>query len=272
MPTLLSTQENKASVSFAIDDRIFLGEGLFETIRVFKGKPCYAALHWQRLQKAALYLDIPFEVSLELWLEQLDHCIKRNQLEADGIKVILSGGSATRGLLEKSNESHLVFDVFKYSINKQTLNLISAIWLRDSKNPVYQLKSVNYLEAIIARRHAQAAGADDALFFNGQHQATETTIANLFLIKDNQLFTPSLQSGVLAGIIRQRLLSLSREQGIDCFECELGKNKLVQADALFVCNALQGIRQVRSFEGHIFEINHPLITLLQELLAKDSYC
>src|SRR5690606_10040022 len=89
---------------FPLDDRIFLGEGLFETLRVAHGKPCYPKLHWQRLQNAASFLGIPFDLSFDTWLRKLVQCIKINAMPNGGIKVLLSSGSAPRGLLKKSKE------------------------------------------------------------------------------------------------------------------------------------------------------------------------
>lgn len=270
MPTLIFIQENEADFSFALDDRIFLGEGLFETIRIVEKKPCYPEAHWQRLKKAAAFLGLAFEVSFDLWLEKLKHCIRIKKLQEGGIKVILSGGRAPRGLVAQGSETYLLFNAFHYNRNSQPLELISAPWRRDAKNPIYQLKSLNYLEAIIARRGAEAAQADEVLFFNFQDQATETSVANFFIIKNDCLITPSCHSGVLAGIIRERLLVLCKQQGIDCSVRELPRENIMQADAAFTCNALQGIQPVRSFDGQMFNINHPLLSLLVQLLAEDK--
>ncbi|MDI9817871.1 MULTISPECIES: aminotransferase class IV [unclassified Legionella] len=269
MTELIFANENGRAPFFA-DDRIFLGEGLFETLRVIHGKPCYPQLHWQRLQQAAFSLGIPFTLSFESWLNNLLHCIKLAALQDGGIKVILGGGDAPRGLTERSQESCLIFNAFHYDNDSRALKLLGAPWLRDSQNPVYQIKSINYLEAIIARRYAEGMGADDVLFFNFARHATETSVANLFVIKDDQLHTPPLNSGLLAGIIRHRILALCQESGIVCKESELDRNELLQADAMFLCNALQGIRKVYSFENTLFATSHPLIILLQELLARDK--
>ncbi|MBA3535822.1 MAG: aminotransferase class IV [Tatlockia sp.] len=269
MTTAIFFHENESNLPFTIDDRVFLGEGLFETLQVIDAKPCYPEQHWQRLTKAAIYLAIPLNLSLELWIEKLNHFISKNNLRNAGIKVILAAGKAPRGLLERANDSHLVFTAFHYVKSTQPLRLISAAWQRDAKNPIYQFKSINYLEAIIARREAQAAGADDVLFFNSKNQATDTTVSNLFIIKNNCLFTPSLSSGVLPGIIRQRVMVLCNEQGIDCSEEVLVKDRLIQADAAFTSNALQGLRLIQSLDDHIF-INDVLVGFLQKLLINDQ--
>ncbi len=268
MPThILSIGKSAAFIS---SDRIFLGEGLFETIRVDQQRPCYSQRHWQRMRQGASSLGISFDLSSERWYEQLIHCIQVATINVRGIKVILSGGCAPRGLDVHAETSTLLFEAFTYPHHRHALRLVSAHWLRDAKNPIYQVKSVNYLESILARRQALACGADDALFFNLDRHATETTVANLFIIKNDQLFTPMLANGVLAGITRSRLLSLSASSGIICTETSIDSAMVGEADAVFVTNALQGIRSVKSFDGSGVSVHHPLVTLLQDLLATDE--
>ncbi|VEG90802.1 aminotransferase class IV [Legionella spiritensis] len=255
---------------FPGDDRILLGEGLFETLRVVEGKPCYPRHHWFRLMQSADMLGIDVDLPYCEWVIHLEHSLRKANLETGGVKVLLGAGSAPRGMLTKGEQPRLVLTPFSCAVNTKPIRLISAPWLRDAANPVYRHKSVNYLEAIMARRYAETAGADDALFFNRENTAMETTIANLFLISGDTLYTPSLSSGVLPGIIRGRILELGKEQGIACLETELTKNQLEQADALFLCNALQGIRAVQSWDGFTYNTSHPLAATVTELLSKDT--
>ena len=252
------------------DDRIFLGEGLFETIRIERQQPCYHKLHWQRMRSAAMLLGIPFELSSQSWYEQLLHCIQVHQVYDGGVKVILSGGCAPRGLDAHGEIASLIFQAFTYPHQRHALRLLSTPWFRDANNPIYKLKSVNYLESILARRHALACGADDALFFNQEHHATETTVANLFVVKHDRVITPMLEDGVLGGITRGRILSLCTNIGVQCEEASLDSQMLSEADAVFVTNALQGIRSVKSFNGNQIRIHHPLVTLLRHTLASDE--
>ncbi|KTD26486.1 4-amino-4-deoxychorismate lyase [Legionella micdadei] len=264
-------QEHDANLCFTADDRIFLGEGLFETLRVVKNKPCFPEAHWQRLKKSASFLGLTFDISFEVWFEKLNECIKLHAIQEGGIKAILSSGRAPRGLSARSKETTLILTAFPYTRSPQPLSLMSAPWQRDAKNPTFQLKSINYLEAIIALRYAQSAGFDDVLFFNFQNHATETTVANFFIIKNNQLITPPLHSGVLPGIIRERLLFLSKKQGIPCLELELRKDNLIEAEAAFTCNALQGIRPVRTFDNHAYTVKHPILETLSRFLMLEEY-
>lgn len=262
MRTRVLVEKGDVSPAFAKDDRIYLGEGLFETLRVTRSKPCFAPLHWQRLSHAAQELGIPFDLSLDDWQECLIAQIKRDNLYHGGIKAILSGGSAPRGLAEQGQVSQLMFQTFNYSIHKHPVRLVSVPWLRDGANPIYQLKSVNYLEAIIARRNVLGDGADDALFYNTLHHATETTCANLFLIKKNTLLTPPLKDGVLPGIIRSCLFSIALQRDISCLERSITKDMIEKADAMFITNSLQGIRFVLSLDHIVFDLTHPLLEQL----------
>jgi 4-amino-4-deoxychorismate lyase len=165
-------------------------------------------------------------------------------------------------LAEQGQVSQLMFQTFNYTIHSHPARLISSPWLRDQSNPVYQLKSVNYLEAIIARRKAMTQGADDMLFYNTYHHATETTCANLFLIKNNVLFTPPLTDGVLAGVTRSRVLSWALQQEISYRECSITRTMIEEADAVFVTNCLQGIRSVHSLDAIFYDLTHPFLAQL----------
>lgn len=255
---------------FAADDRIFLGEGLFETVRIHNQKPHYAQLHWQRMRDSASLLNIQFELSYDAWHAALEKCIQDAPIITGGVKVILSGGRAVRGLTTQGQTPCLLFSPFAYSATHEACRLVSASWLRDPNNPIYRLKSINYLESILARKQAVAAGADDALFFNVFNHATETTTANLFTIKNDHVFTPGLASGVLAGITRSRLLSLCAMAGVPCTEQALDKEATNSADAVFVTNALQGIRLVKSLDAVSIPACHPLVIFLQDLWRQDD--
>lgn len=255
------------SLPFATDDRIFLGEGLFETLKVEYGKPCCADMHWQRLVNSAQQLGITFELSYEHWLASLQQKLNQDNLIHGGIKAILSGGSAPRGLTARGMCGQLVLQTFKFEAQTHPVSLVRAPWLRDAANPIYQVKSINYLEAILARRHALAVGADDVLFFNLQQHATETTCANLFLVSQQSLFTSPSIDGVLPGITRSRIISFARQEKIECQEVSLTQAMLEDADALFITNAIQGIRMIRSFEGINFVENHPLVAHLSSFLS-----
>lgn len=267
---MILLSSSKPNAAFPSDDRIFLGEGLFETLRIWKGRLCYPDLHWQRLRQSAALLQIGMDLSYADWCQQLQACLQKTGIQDGGLKVLLSGGSAPRGLLQTGEQPRLLFETFPGVSDVKPLSLVTAPWLRDSANPIYALKSVNYLEAIMARRYAQKAGADDALFFNTAEQVTETTVANVFIIRDQTIYTPPLSSGILAGILRSRLIEQAPAWGIVCKQQPISKESLVEADVVLTTNVLQGLRPVKSWESSIYNCQHPLIKVLQDYLAGDA--
>ena len=112
------------------------------------------------------------------------------ELQNGGIKVILTRGRASRGLTAQGDSPNLLFQPFIFDRSLNPISLHTSSWRRDAKNPIYKVKSINYLEAILGRREALAAAADEILFFNLNFEVTETAIANMFIIKNNQVFTP----------------------------------------------------------------------------------
>ena len=222
-------QDAQDGFNLACNDRLFLGESLFETIKVQEAKPCFSELHWQRISNSAKSLGqsfIPFKDWQQLLLEK----IQQEQLIEGGIKAIWTGGEAPRTLIAQGQHNQLLLQCFSYELIRKPVRLIFAPWLRDLKNPIYQLKTINYLEAILARRKARQEGADDALFFNTQGQVTEATCANIFFIYQEKIITPSLKDGVLPGITRFRVLNHCQKLNIAYEETSINK-KLIQAAA-----------------------------------------
>lgn len=249
-----------------INDRIFLGEGLFETLKVDNFQPCFSELHWQRLNDSAHRLGISFTLSKKEWQQLLLNKIEQSQLDKGGIKAILTGGVASRGLLAQGTNNQLLIQSFSYLAQLTPLRLTSASWRRDANNPIYQLKTINYLEAIMARREAIRNGADDALFFNTRYQVTEATCANVFIIKDGCLITPPQSDGVLPGITRFRILNHCLRFAIPYTECSITAEMIFSAEAVFLTNSLQGIVYVSSVDKRQFVIKHPLVERLIALL------
>jgi 4-amino-4-deoxychorismate lyase len=247
------------TVSLDLRDRVFLGEGLFETLKIQNSKPCFSKLHWKRLYSSAHSLGLNFSLSADEWEKLLLERITKDRISEGGIKVILSGGVAPRGLTAPGKNNKLLFQTFTYSKISKPVSLVRASWLRDASNPIYQLKTINYLEAIIARQEAIRNKFDDALFFNLQNHAMETTCANLFIVNEDAIITPPLKDGVLPGITRYRVLELCSQLKIPHAEKSISQEMLQSAESVFTTNSLQSIVYISSFEGRIFSVNHPLV-------------
>lgn len=253
-----------------LEDRIFLGEGLFETIKVNGGKALFVPLHWERLSSSAQKLGLPLDMSYRQWHELIWEHLAAHEVQEGGIKCVISASSSQRGLTVSGQLSHIRIQHFEYLPIQEPVHLMTAAWKRDEHNPIYRLKSTNYLEAILAKRMALTLDKDDALFFNTQGHATETTIANIYIIHQDTVYTPKLEDGVLPGITRQRLKNLCARNAISFKESSLNSMQIQDADLVFTTNVLQGIRVVSSLDNASFNLEHPLLNTLKELLLSDE--
>lgn len=259
-----------SSIELSFDSRLFLGEGLFETMCFDQQGVWAIQRHWQRISSAASALNIPFSVSLTEWRKAIHQTVMGTTYSSGGIKAILVNGAAPRGLDNVAKGSELFIQAFKLPASSAPIHLISAPWVRDANNPVYQYKSINYLEAIQARRYAQKNGADDVLFRDLQGYAMETSTANLFMILNGALYTPEKSGAFLAGIARTLLLECADKINVSVVEKKITLEDCLQSEMLFISNILQFIRPVASLDGKQMATNHPLARKLQTAIDKFS--
>ncbi len=262
--------QNFKAFTLAANDRIFIGEGLFETIKVAQSIPLFSELHWHRMSLSAQDIGLDFVLSVEDWNCMLLKKIQEEGMLDGGIKVIFTGGKAARDLIAKGQDNQFLLHCFSFSQYLKPVHLIEAPWTRDANNPIYQVKTINYLEAIFARRIAKEKNADDVLFFNNQAYVTEASCANIFFIQDDKVLTPSLSDGVLAGITRSRILNHCQQLNIEYDELSITREIMDQAEAVFLCNSLQNIYSVCSIEQKKIPINHSIVNQLKTLLAEEE--
>lgn len=252
----------------ATGDRGFLlGDGLFETIKVVNGQPRFLAQHWQRLSQSSqlLAFTLPFSFSeLKVAVEQLIHT---EELQRAGLRLTLSVGCASRGLWpeDRSRQPFWILESFSLPscVVKPTRLMLSSIYSEPS-NPVNQLKSLSCLHRILVKKEAVEKGVDDALQQTAEGFLTETSCANFFIIKDEQLFTSKLEYGVLPGIMRAQIIKYCHKDKIVCHEATLTIAQLNNADAAFISNVLIGISKVTSMNDKVF-YHHHLLEKLQSV-------
>ena len=143
--------------------------------------------------------------------------------------------------------------------------IIARTTRRNEHSPLARIKSLNYLDSILARQEAAAAGADDAILLNTVGQVAEATAANLFVLHGQAWTTPPVAAGALPGITRARLL----ESGFAC-EADLTPERLLMADAAFLSSSL-GLRGLASLEGRVFR-KHGLCRKTSPCEAKSDRC
>ena len=247
------------------DDRGFtLGDGLFETLLSVDGRLRDADAHLDRMAAGCQVLGLP----------DLDRAGAERVLAAAGagagrwaVRLTLTAGSGGRGLDRPPGaEPLLVATAAPSPRPAEPARLISVQVRRNDRSPAARLKTLSYLDNVLARAEATGAGGDEALMLNTRDQIACAAAANLFWIRDGELFTPPLTCGALAGVTRAQVIAKAGLMGVTVRKVAVGREALDGAEALLISNSLMGLRTVASLDGRLFP-GHALAAALAEGIA-----
>lgn len=263
--------EEDAKVS--VFDRCFLyGDGVFETLRVYNGKPFLLDRHLGRLAHGlgGLYIRDPY--NFDQWYKSVGELITRNNAKESILRIQVSRGVGKRGYSSSGNYSPTAIislhDSPPPNDNDTQLDLITATGILADHDPLSTLKTSNKLVNIIALREAERAGAHDAILLNGKGFATETSASNIFSILGTKLITPPLSSGCLSGITRGYILELAAELGIETTQENLEYDQLKSCEGIFLTNSVRGIQNIGSLDGESIQQSNLTVQLQQAYLQK----
>lgn len=231
------------------DRGLLLGDGLFETLLAVDGDLPHLAAHLDRMAAGCAVLDLPFDRA------EAERRV-RDVAPGEGrfaVRLTLTAGSGGRGLDRPAVPLSRLFATAAPSAPVMTpATVIIATTRRNEGSPATRLKTLSYLDNVLARAEATAAGADEAVMLNNRGELACAGAANLFWIEDGRLFTPRLGCGVLAGITRARLMAREAVE-----EVAVGAEALDRAEAVFLTNSLIGVRPVSKLGERVFA-PHPL--------------
>jgi branched-chain amino acid aminotransferase len=246
----------------AFDRGFQLGDGVFETLRVRGGHPTELAEHAARLRRSADGLAIPLPPDIEATLARaIGELIEVEGLTGpDGdasVRVTVSRGSFFgRGLLPPDEHPAPTVVVQAWPVPQTPvshvevgLHLVASSVRRDPESPISALKTTSRADYVVARLEARAAGADDALFLTIDGYISEATSANLFVVRDGGLATPSLACAILPGTTRDWILRWAGAVGLRPEEGLLTIRQLVEADEAFLSSSVAGILPLTRFAG-----------------------
>ncbi|MDI4663627.1 aminotransferase class IV [Xanthobacter autotrophicus] len=233
--------EDEARIS-PFDRGFTLGDGLFETLRVRAGAVLRLNAHLARLTTGAGVLGLPLP-TLDL-AAALAATAEANGLAEGVLRLTLSRGTGPRGVLPPAEPTPtLVITAAALPAPAAPARLVIAQGTRrNERSPLAQVKSLNYLDNILARQEAARRGADDAVLLNTRERVAETSIANVFAVIGGDLVTPPLAEGVLPGIMRAAVLA----EGAG--ERPLTPEDLRTAEEIILTSAL-GLRSVAALDG-----------------------
>lgn len=245
------------------------GFGLFETMKPLEGGIVFFDEHWRRLTRSAGELGLSIPENQASAGQRLKACLEeQTPAPRSALKLCL---------IKDADDCRFVANLrppLSAVVATRTPGSITLSDVRKNEtSPLCRHKTMNYMENMLILQQAKADGFQDALMLNSKGYIAETTIANIFWIREDKLYTPSLDCGVLPGIIRQTVLESAASLGIAHEEGHYSSHDLVNADAVFLTNAIQGIRPVlfdpdRSRPATKKTATHPLLTRLQKELHR----
>lgn len=237
------------------------GKGVFTTIAFSEAGPVFWERHWARLVSDAGKLDIDISSHSEEAVKQsVLKAINESEWSAGRVRVTFVDGSPS-GLWAEEDEdaaASLIIVIGERRSVRRDCRLGVSPYLVNSTSPLAGIKSCNYLEPLMSHGEAKRRGFDEAIRLNERGEVTSACMANVFWLKGDRLFTPSLTTGCLAGTTRGYIL-----ENIECEEVEVGIEVLREAEEIFLTSAGIGVVQVAEFAGKSMKrCSHPISKLL----------
>ena len=235
---LLDRADAKISV---FDHGLLYGDGVFEGIRSYEGKVFRLEAHVRRLYDSALGIRLAIPMAPEDMAKAIVGTLEANHLKDSYIRVVVTRGEGTLGLDPNrcANPNVIIItdkiSLYPAELYENGLDIITAATMRNHPNAVNpRLKSLNYLNNILAKIEAIDAGTLEAVMLNHLGYVAECTGDNLFIVRDSCLFTPPIAAGILEGITRNEILDIARGRGIQVREENLTRQDLYVADECFL--------------------------------------
>jgi branched-chain amino acid aminotransferase len=256
-----SEREAKISV---FDHGLLYGDGIFEGIRAYNGRVFKLEEHVERLfcSAKALLLRVPL-TRAQITRAVVETC-RANRIRDGYVRLVVTRGVGTLGLNPNTCKRASVIIIagkirlYPQSFYQKGMDIITVPTLRNLHSAVNPaIKSLNYLNNILAKIEANNAGCEEAVMLNALGFVAEGTGDNLFIVKRGELITPPLHAGALYGITRATVLDLAREAGIRAVETNLTRYDLFNADECFMTGTGAEIVPVVKIDGRVIGRGRP---------------
>jgi branched-chain amino acid aminotransferase len=246
----------KEDAMVSVFDHGFLyGDGVYETLRAYGGRLFRLRQHLARLRRSASLIGLDVPIVEQDLIAVLQEAMKRNNLTDAYLRITVSRGEGNIGLDPRLCPRPTIV-VISLPLQPYPVELfnagVSLAIVNTRRNLAAALppmiKSLNFLNNILAKQEASCAGAFDGLMLNAEGHITECTTSNMFFVKDGCVYTPSVTCGILDGITRETVLSLARDQGFPTEEGCYLPDALLRADECFLTNTTMEIMPVRDID------------------------
>jgi 4-amino-4-deoxychorismate lyase len=252
---LEATKARVAPVSSAM----LYGRGVFTTVAVYDGRPFLWPEHWRRLKDHAGRLNVDTTGLNELNVgEALKKLVAVNQVKKGRARVILlarSGRDVWKTKKEGARKTDLLIMTSEpQKIPAAGMSLAVSPYRFNTFSPLVGIRSLNYLEQVLAWEEAQLRDFDEAVMLNERGEIVSATMANIFWAREGTLHTPALSTGAIAGITRAAVIELANKQFIPVIEGVFELADLTEADEIFLTSASLGVALVTTFDFRQYSV------------------
>jgi branched-chain amino acid aminotransferase len=248
--------KSKATIS-VFDHGMLYGDGVFEGIRVYGGVIFQWKEHLDRLYASSKSVKLNIPLPPAEMTEAVTETLKRNSLKDAYIRLVVTRGAGDLGVDPRHCKKPSVIIICEpvdptYGIvaKQKGISVIISSVRRDAVDATtHEIKSLNYLNSVMAKLEAADAGAEDALMLDRNGFVSEATTTNLFIAKDGDLLTPPSTAGILPGVTRKRIIHLAKELGYQVIEKGITPYDVTSADEAFLTGTLSEIVPLVKVKG-----------------------
>lgn len=269
-----SKEDAKISV---YDHGLLYGDGVFEGLRIYSGKIFRLQDHLIRLWESALSIGLHIPVKMDQLSADMNECVQRNGLDDGYIRLLVTRGSGPLGLdPHKCSDPQVIIiadriKLYPNELYENGLELVTAATIRNhpaALNP--RIKSLNYLNNILAKMEGLKAGCVETLMLNHKGEVAECTGDNIFIVKNGRLITPPIDAGILEGITRNAVLELAEGLGIPTAEISLSRHDIFTADECFLTGSAAEVIAAVKLDDRVIGDGKPgpITTQLNEAFRK----
>jgi len=255
--------ERDAKVS-VFDHGFLYGDGVFEGIRAYNGRVFKLKEHIDRLYYSAKAILLEIPISHAEMMRATVETIRANKLRDCYVRLVVTRGNGTLGLNPRSCKKPSVIiiagkiQVYPAELYAHGMEIVTVPTVRNLHSAVNPaIKSLNYLNNILAKIEANTAGVEEALMLNSEGFVTEGTADNVFIIKNGALCTPPLSAGALYGITRGTVIELAEKLGMKVTEPNLTRYDMFNADECFLTGTGAEIMPVIKIDGRVIGTGKP---------------
>ena len=256
----------ESDVSISSNSRAFnYGDGFFETVKIINSKPVNFSCHFERIKLALSVLKLHDNYTPEFFQEKLFYLVETNKIVNGSIKIHISRSGAGK-YLPKSDHADLFITTSNGNAYIQNDAISLCFYDKECKalGALSNIKSVNSLVSVLASIYADENNFDNAILLNALGNIIEVANANIFIVKNKKIYTPPLTDGCVDGTMRKWVIT-----ELDVSEKSILQDETLDADEVFITNAMSGVISVKIIENNSFT-SFSIANFIQQKLINSS--